>query len=64
MSTKELQLIITSIANSLNPHGYFNVVNKPQKLNETASRINKKREAEYEKIQRNLDEQLSRTAAC
>lgn len=61
---KELKLFFISIANSMNPNGYYNIVNKPRSLNETASKINKKREAKYKELHRDMNERASEIAVC
>jgi len=61
---REIRLILSGIANSLNPNGYYNVVTPPRKLNETATKINSKRKSNYKKLQRQTDERISGIAVC
>ncbi len=49
---RTIRIILSGIANSLNPSGYSNIVSPARKIGESASRINTKRKINKAKIDR------------
>ena len=55
----EIKIFLKSIANSLQPDGYYHIVSSPKKLGEATTTINNKRKKNHNRINKVVDEQIA-----